>query len=213
MSFAFSDQFLLPAHLVSYGTLYLQSQICLDWRILLCFRLLFANGWLVIAVVFSRTLAEASCRVLFASEGPPSHVNGYLVLSHHVKRLLRWHYDQLLCKHRSFSNFYCPHFSLVTSKSEPQIFIFGQNNICGVGPSVEEMDHMNLHKVSMCHRTLLPNIEALARNVSDRPLVRSRSRRNLVGEKNTNTQGGAPPKMNIYYLWSCRGICGRGRGS
>ena len=118
MSFAFSDQFLLPAHLVSCGTLYLQSQICLDRRILLCLRLFFANGRPVVAVVFSRTLAKVSCRVLFASEGPPSHVNGYLVLSHHVKRLLRWHYDQLLCKHPSFSNFYCPHFSLVTSKSE-----------------------------------------------------------------------------------------------
>ena len=72
---------------------------------------------------------------------------------------------------------------------------------------MEEMDHMNLHKVSMCPRTLLPNIEALARNVSDRPLVRSRSRRNLVGEKNTNTQGGAPkneyllPLKLSRYLW------------
>ena len=65
---------------------------------------------------------------------------------------------------------------------------------------MEEMDHINLHKVSMCPRTLLPNIEALARNVSDRPLVRSRSRRNLVGEKNTNTQvGGSSPK-NKYLL-------------
>ena len=169
----------------------------------------FANGWPVVAVVFFRTLAGVSYRVLFASEGPPSHVNGYLVLSHHVKRLLRWHYDQLLCKHPSFSNFYCPHFSLVTSplKSElyPRFYIFGSNMIC-----VEEM---SLHRVSMCHRTLLPNIEALARNVSDRPLVRSRLRRNLMEEKNTNKHGESPPKINIYYLWSCRDICGRGRGS
>lgn len=90
MSFAFSDQFLLPAHF-TLGALWdiVQSQICLDRRILLCLRLFFANGRPVVAVVFSRTLAEVSCRVLFASEGPPSHVNGYLVLSHHVKRLLR----------------------------------------------------------------------------------------------------------------------------
>ena len=85
------------------------------------FKTVFANGRLVVAVVFFRTLAEASCRVLFASEGPASHVNGYLVLSHHVKRLLRWHYDQLLCKHPSFSNFYWPHFSLVTSPSESEL--------------------------------------------------------------------------------------------
>ena len=75
------------------------------------------------------------------------------------------------------------------------------------------VEEMSSHKVSMCHRTPLPNIEALARNVSDRPLVRSRSRRNLVEEKNTNKHGKSPPNMNIYYLWSCRGICGRGRGS
>ena len=62
---------------------------------------------------------------------------------------------------------------------------------------MEEMDHMNLHKVSMCPRTLLPNIEALARNVSDRPLVRSRSRRNLVEEKNTNKHGESPPEALI----------------
>ena len=92
------------------------------------FKTVFCQCRPVVAVVFSRTLAEASCRVLFASEGPPSHVNGYLVLSHHVKRLLRWHYDQLLCKHPSFSNFYCPHFSLVTSKSElnPKSFFWSK---------------------------------------------------------------------------------------
>ena len=44
----------------------------------------------------SRTLAVASCKVLFACEDAPPHVNGYLVLSRHVERLLRSHYDQPL---------------------------------------------------------------------------------------------------------------------
>lgn len=89
MSVAFSDHFFIPCTLGALWDLYLQSQICLDRRILLCLRLFFANGRLVVAVVFFRTLAEVSCRVLFASEGPASHVNGYLVLSHHVKRLIK----------------------------------------------------------------------------------------------------------------------------
>ena len=41
----------------------------------------------------SRTLAVASCRVLFAVEDASPHVNGYLVLSRHVERLLRSLYD------------------------------------------------------------------------------------------------------------------------
>ena len=44
----------------------------------------------------SRTLAVASCKVLFACEDAPPHVNGYLVLSRHVERLLRSHYDRPL---------------------------------------------------------------------------------------------------------------------
>ena len=62
------------------------------------------------------------------------------------------------------------------------------------------VEEMSLRKVSMRHRTPLPDIEALARNVSDRPLVRSRSRRNLVEEKNTKKHGKSPQNMNIYYL-------------
>ena len=44
----------------------------------------------------SRTLAVVSCKVLFACEDTPPHVNGYLVLSRHVERLLRSHYDHPL---------------------------------------------------------------------------------------------------------------------
>ena len=41
-------------------------------------------------------ISSASCKVLFACEDAPPHVNGYLVLSRHVERLLRSHYDQPL---------------------------------------------------------------------------------------------------------------------
>ena len=104
----------------------------------------------------SRTLAVASCRVLFAVEDASPHVNGYLVLSRHVERLLRSLYDPCTSAFRIPSQ----HFHKISKKK-----------------TFERVKYS--HKVSMRPSIPPPGSAVLVHSVANRLLDRSRSHRNL----------------------------------